>query len=201
MDASDEADFREFVVGQWHALARTAYLLTGDRGDAEDLVQSTLVRVHRRWTRIERTDAPYVYARRVMVNLNTSIWRRTRISHHLTDAPPEPARPGAPDSMYSGSKPTALSCSATHRAQSASPLVVARSPVLEVSKRISALTSSTTSSAGTVTCLSYHWAAEPAATGGGYYRGSCPRRRQIPAPAGALSRLGFGTVSVRGAKA
>ncbi|WP_088318914.1 SigE family RNA polymerase sigma factor [Kineosporia sp. R_H_3] len=97
MDARDEADFREFVVGQWHALARTAYLLTGDRGDAEDLVQSTLVRVHRHWTRIERTDAPYVYARRVMVNLNTSIWRRTRISHHLTDAPPEPARPGAPD--------------------------------------------------------------------------------------------------------
>ncbi|WP_088289587.1 SigE family RNA polymerase sigma factor [Kineosporia sp. A_224] len=97
MDASDEADFREFVVGQWHALARTAYLLTGDRGDAEDLVQSTLVRVHRHWTRIERSDAPYVYARRVMVNLNTSIWRRTRISHHLTDAPPEPARPGAPD--------------------------------------------------------------------------------------------------------
>ena len=95
MDATDEAAFREFVVSQWHTLARTAFLLTGDRGDAEDLVQSTLVRVHRHWTRIERTDAPYVYARRVMVNLNTSIWRRTRIAHHLTAAPPE--RSGGPD--------------------------------------------------------------------------------------------------------
>lgn len=89
MDATDEAAFREFVVGQWHTLARTAFLLTGDRGDAEDLVQSTLVRVHRHWTRIERTDAPYVYARRVMVNLNTSIWRRTRLTHQLTATPPE----------------------------------------------------------------------------------------------------------------
>ena len=95
MDPSDEAAFKDFVVSQWHPLARTAFLLTGDRGDAEDLVQSTLVRVHRHWTRIERTDAPYVYARRVMVNLNTSIWRRTRLTHQLTATPPE--RTGGPD--------------------------------------------------------------------------------------------------------
>ena len=76
MDAQDEQDFRDFVVGQWHHLLRTAYLLTGDRGDAEDLVQSALVRVHRNWHRIERRDAPAVYARRILVNLNASVWRR-----------------------------------------------------------------------------------------------------------------------------
>lgn len=96
MNAEDEANFREFVVSQWQPLARTAYLLTGDRGHAEDLVQSTLVRVHRHWSRIERTDAPYVYARRVMVNLNASIWQRGRkLRHQFTDTPPEAGH--APD--------------------------------------------------------------------------------------------------------
>jgi RNA polymerase sigma-70 factor (sigma-E family) len=93
MDPIEEREFHDFVVGQWHAMLRTAYLLTGDHGEAEDLVQSTLVRVHRNWHRVERRDAPHVYARRIMVNLNTSIWRRRRIREHPTDAPPE--RPGA----------------------------------------------------------------------------------------------------------
>ena len=90
MDAQDEEDFRDFVVGQWHALLRTAYLLTGDRGDAEDLVQSVLVRVHRNWHRIERRDAPAVYARRILVNLNASFWRRRlRLHEQPTDRLPE----------------------------------------------------------------------------------------------------------------
>src|SRR6476620_4021197 len=54
-------------------------------------------------------------------------------------------RPGAPASTYSVVRPTASSCSATQRAHSASPLVVSGSPVLDVSKRMSALTRSTTS--------------------------------------------------------
>ena len=92
MDAQDEQDFRDFVVGQWHALFRTAYLLTGDRGDAEDLVQSALVRVHRNWHRIERRDAPAVYARRVLVNLSASFWRRRlRVREQPTDLLPERA--------------------------------------------------------------------------------------------------------------
>lgn len=94
MDADSEADFRDFVVGQWHTLARTAFLLTGDRGDAEDLVQSTLVRVHRHWARIERTDVPYVYARRVLVNLHISAWRRRRgVAQVLAAVPPERGGP------------------------------------------------------------------------------------------------------------
>jgi RNA polymerase sigma-70 factor (sigma-E family) len=92
MDQQDEQDFHDFVVGQWHALLRTAYLLTGDRGDAEDLVQSALVRVHRNWHRIERRDAPAVYVRRVLVNLNASIWRRrSRLREQPTDVLPERA--------------------------------------------------------------------------------------------------------------
>ncbi|HEV2634689.1 MAG TPA: hypothetical protein VGX23_06050 [Actinocrinis sp.] len=45
---SAEDDFREFVTARWSALLRTAYLLTGDRDRAEDLVQGALVRAHDR---------------------------------------------------------------------------------------------------------------------------------------------------------
>ena len=39
--------FREFVRAQWGPLTRTAYLLTGDRSYAEDLVQSALEKTQR----------------------------------------------------------------------------------------------------------------------------------------------------------
>lgn len=73
----DDDDFRAFVTRQWGPLTRTAYLLTGDRGQAEDLVQTALERTHRHWSRILRKDAPEVYVRRAMVNTATS-WRRRR---------------------------------------------------------------------------------------------------------------------------
>lgn len=74
----EDERFRVFVRQQWNPLLRTAYLLTGDRGLAEDLVQSALEKTHRRWGRIRRQDAPEVYVRRVMVNTATSWWRRRR---------------------------------------------------------------------------------------------------------------------------
>lgn len=43
------ADFEEFVVARRPALLRTAYLLTGDHHDAEDLVQTALIKVVPKW--------------------------------------------------------------------------------------------------------------------------------------------------------
>jgi RNA polymerase sigma-70 factor (sigma-E family) len=82
VDESSVDEFREFVVARWQALVRTAYLLVGDHGLAEDLVQTTLERVHRRWERIERRDQPEVYARRILINLAIS-WRRRRRVHEI----------------------------------------------------------------------------------------------------------------------
>ncbi len=70
-----------------------------------------------------------------------------------------PGRARRPPRIRSRTPPR-RSCAATQRAQSASPLVVSGSPVLEVSNRISALTRSTTSSGGIRglchSSLSYH---------------------------------------------
>jgi hypothetical protein len=45
---SDEA-FSEFVHGAWPGLYRTAYLLLGDAGLAEDLVQTALAKTYAAW--------------------------------------------------------------------------------------------------------------------------------------------------------
>lgn len=96
MDASGEREFHEFVIAQRPRLVRTAFLLCGDPDEAHDLVQTALMRTHRRWRGIERTDAPEVYARRILVNLAASWWR-SRLRHRwvpLTELP-HPAQPDA----------------------------------------------------------------------------------------------------------
>lgn len=53
----DAAAFDAFVVARRGSLMRTALLLTGDRGRAEDLVQTALFETFRRWSRLrERAD-------------------------------------------------------------------------------------------------------------------------------------------------
>ncbi|GIF17368.1 RNA polymerase sigma-70 factor (sigma-E family) [Actinoplanes tereljensis] len=74
------SDFREFVERQWAPLLRTAYLLTGDRGHAEDLVQAALEKTHRRWDKVSTMDAPVAYVRKAMVNTAVSWRRRRRVS-------------------------------------------------------------------------------------------------------------------------
>ena len=54
--------FGDFVRAEIAALTRSAFLLTGDRHHAEDLVQVSLARVAVGW---ERIDDPAAYARRV----------------------------------------------------------------------------------------------------------------------------------------
>jgi RNA polymerase sigma-70 factor (sigma-E family) len=72
---SDADDFAEFVAARSGALLRTAYLLTGDHQDAEDLVQTALIKAVPKWRRL-RDHEPYV--RRILVNESISRWRRGR---------------------------------------------------------------------------------------------------------------------------
>lgn len=69
-----EQDFEQFVVGHGRSLLTTASLLTGQQHAAEDLYQATLLKTWTAWSRIE--SRPAAYARRTMVHLHTSWWRR-----------------------------------------------------------------------------------------------------------------------------
>lgn len=73
MSNREKAAFESFVRSSSDQLLRTAYLLCGDPGHAEDLVQATLLRTARRWHTARRQ--PHAYARRVLVNLVKDRWR------------------------------------------------------------------------------------------------------------------------------
>ena len=81
------ADFEEFVVARRAALLRTAYLLTGDHHDAEDLVQSALIKVVPKWARIK--DHPEPYVRKVLARESVNRWRGRRWREVTTDVVPE----------------------------------------------------------------------------------------------------------------
>jgi RNA polymerase sigma-70 factor (sigma-E family) len=86
--------FAQFVEARERALQRTAWLLTGDRGLAEDLVQTALVRTWPRWERIRRHDDPEVYVRRVMVNTWATWARRKWRGERAAQSVPEGPAPG-----------------------------------------------------------------------------------------------------------
>jgi RNA polymerase sigma-70 factor (sigma-E family) len=61
------------------AANRLAYLLTGDRGQAEDLVHDAFVRCVGRFGHLRAHEAFDAYLRRTIVNLHTSRLRRVRV--------------------------------------------------------------------------------------------------------------------------
>jgi RNA polymerase sigma-70 factor (sigma-E family) len=69
--------FADFVASRYSSLARSAYLLVGDRGAAEDLVQSALVRTFGAWGRLRAIEAAESYTRTTMVRL-AGRWGRRR---------------------------------------------------------------------------------------------------------------------------
>ena len=81
-------DFDSFFQGRAPALLRTAYLLTGDRHLAEDLVQDTLARTYRAWPRLA-DGSPEAYARRVVYHLQVSAWRRRQMVETMPGELPE----------------------------------------------------------------------------------------------------------------
>ncbi len=83
IDLDLEASFQAFVDTRSRALARTAYLLTGDHHLAEDLLQTALFKAARNWHRIHGHHEAYV--RRILANENISWWRRRK----LTETPLE----------------------------------------------------------------------------------------------------------------
>lgn len=82
--ADHEAAFEAFVAARSVDLLRTAVLLTRDRGHAEDLLQTALVKAYRRWNRIDGD--PYPYVRRILVTSAAS-WRRLRTTQEIVSLP------------------------------------------------------------------------------------------------------------------
>ena len=85
-----DREFDRFVASASPGLLRTAYLLTSDTGEAEDLLQGALLRVFRRWETI--SESPTAYAFTVLMNLSRDHRRwlrrqRTTLASEPRDAP------------------------------------------------------------------------------------------------------------------
>jgi RNA polymerase sigma factor (sigma-70 family) len=88
VDATARQEFLEFCQARTPALFRVAYGITVDQHLAEDLLQTALEGLVRRWHHV---DKPEAYVRRIMVNEAVTWWRRWRRREALTPTPPEHA--------------------------------------------------------------------------------------------------------------
>ncbi|WP_223837747.1 SigE family RNA polymerase sigma factor [Streptomyces venezuelae] len=71
-----DAEFAEFAQAVYPRMLRTALLLAADRDTAQDLTQTALLKVYLAWSRRRGWEDPVAYARRVLVNVHGSWWRR-----------------------------------------------------------------------------------------------------------------------------
>ena len=94
MNRDSRDAFKGYVAARSAALMRTAYMLTGNKADAEDLLQTALAKTYLSWDSIKDRESVDAYVRRIMLNTRTSWWRRRRhVSEYATDQVPEvPAR-------------------------------------------------------------------------------------------------------------
>ena len=77
------AGFDEFAAEHSAGLIKLAFMVSGDRGRAEDAAQEALIRAYQRWPRL---DNPLAYSRRVVVNATRDEWRRSQRALRADDA-------------------------------------------------------------------------------------------------------------------
>jgi RNA polymerase sigma-70 factor (sigma-E family) len=85
--------FDDYLAAHGAALQRYAFVLTGNAADAEDLVQTALVRAYRRWRRIGKMAAPHAYVRRIVTGCFIDQRRRRNSTEQPMDAVPDAADP------------------------------------------------------------------------------------------------------------
>ncbi|GAA0901783.1 SigE family RNA polymerase sigma factor [Streptomyces thermoalcalitolerans] len=71
-------------------LLRAARSLTANQSDAEDLLQTALVKTYAAWERIEDHRALDGYVRRALLNTRTSQWRKRKVDEFVCEELPEP---------------------------------------------------------------------------------------------------------------
>lgn len=72
------ASFDQFYAATSRRTLALAYALTGNWGDAEDLVQDAFSAAHRKWPQVSGYDDPSSWVRRLVLNRSVSRWRRAQ---------------------------------------------------------------------------------------------------------------------------
>jgi RNA polymerase sigma-70 factor (sigma-E family) len=82
-------DFEDYVRARQAALLRRARRLVADPLDAQDLLQTALIRMYRRWDSLADKQLADAYLRRVMINARTEWWRERKLEEVLTAQLPD----------------------------------------------------------------------------------------------------------------
>ncbi|MFC7621613.1 SigE family RNA polymerase sigma factor [Microlunatus sp. GCM10028923] len=104
ISSAGRTTFEEYAGTAWPALYRSAYLLTGNHADAEDVAQQTLEKAYRSWSHVVAASVPEAYLRCMLTNTFLSGRRSKRHRLELlTDSwsgteQPHP-RPGPEDQL------------------------------------------------------------------------------------------------------
>jgi RNA polymerase sigma-70 factor (sigma-E family) len=80
-----DGDFSAYAAARWPALVRSAVFLGCGLEEAEDLVQTTLVKCYAAWRRVEKADNRDAYVYRVLVNAHRDSRRRLWWREQPTD--------------------------------------------------------------------------------------------------------------------
>src|SRR5437588_487857 len=110
-DASPRGRLGELYARHAPDAARLAYLLTGDRALAEDLVQEAFVRMFGRFRDLRNPEAFGAYLRKTVVNLSRSHFRRLKVERAYTARRAvEPAATAATNAPEPGDAASATCC-------------------------------------------------------------------------------------------
>jgi RNA polymerase sigma-70 factor (ECF subfamily) len=73
------AGFDDFYAASSPRLVRALHAMTGDRAEAQDVVQEAYARAWQRWSTVSRYDAPEAWVRQVAWRLAVSRARRAKV--------------------------------------------------------------------------------------------------------------------------
>jgi len=98
--SKDWATFPEYVSARSAALHRAAYLMVGDVGLAQDLVQEALIRTYVAWPRLHTPANAEAYTRKAITTIAID-WsrRKARWAERPSDRPPDTGTPGHADGV------------------------------------------------------------------------------------------------------
>lgn len=87
--SDDDGDFAAYASARWAALVRSAVVLGCTVDQAQDLVQTTLMRCYVKWAKVQRADNRDAYVYRVLLNCHRDSRRRQWWGERPTDKLPE----------------------------------------------------------------------------------------------------------------
>src|SRR5215475_2867578 len=103
MPSGTDSEYLAYVHGRVTAWRRTAYLLSGDAHEADDIVQETLTKLYARWPRTQHVDNLDAYVNKMLVRVflddRRRGWWKVSLQDRLPDRAVDQERQGVDEGL------------------------------------------------------------------------------------------------------